>query len=150
MIERTLIILKPGCLQRGIAGEIISRFEKKGFKIVAMKMVKITKEKAEEHYHEHIGKDFFQSLVDYITLSPVVLMVLEGDNAIMLARKLTGITIVDNAEPGTIRGDYCMVTPKNLVHASDGPENAKREIELFFEKSEILDYKRSLDKWVSY
>jgi nucleoside-diphosphate kinase len=147
-IERTLIILKPGCLQRGIAGEILSRFEKKGFKIVAMKMSLIKKEKAEYHYTEHKDKPFFGELVNYITSSPVILIVLEGDNAVSLARKMAGATKVEDAQPGTIRGDYVSHTPKNIVHTSDSKKSAEREIGNFFEKCEIVEYKRNYDEWI--
>lgn len=148
MIERTLIILKPGCLQRGLTGEIISLFEKKGLKIVAMKLSLIDKKKAEYHYIEHVGKSFFKGLLDYITSSPVILMILEGENAIMLARKIAGATKVEDAQLGTIRGDYAMHTSKNIVHTSDGELSAKREIENFFLLEDIIEYKRSIDQWI--
>jgi len=147
-IEQTLIILKPGCLQRGIAGEIISRFEKKGLKITAMKLALINRDKAAFHYEEHKDKPFFTGLVDYITSSPVVLMVIEGENAVSIARKMAGATNVDDAVPGTIRGDYVSHTPKNIVHTSDGKESAEREIKNFFNDSEIINYNRDIDKWI--
>ncbi len=147
-MEQTLIILKPDAIQRGICGEIISRFERKGFKIVGMKMALISKEKAEYHYAEHKEKPFFKELVDFITSSPVILMVLEGDDVIKMARKLAGATKAIDAEPGTIRGDFVIHTGQNVVHTSDSPESAKREIENFFEKKEILSYQRNVDKWI--
>lgn len=147
-MEQTLIILKPDAIQRKIAGEIISRFEKKGFKIVAMKMVLISKDKAEYHYAEHREKPFFKELVDFITSSPVILMVLEGEDAIKMARKLAGATKAIDAEPGTIRGDFVIHTGKNIVHTSDSSESAKREIENFFDKKEILSYTLDVDKWI--
>jgi len=147
-MEQTLIILKPDAIQRGISGEIISRFEKKGLKIVAMKMTLISREKAEYHYAEHKEKPFFKELVNFITSSPVILMVVEGDDAIKLARKLAGATKAIDAEPGTIRGDFVIHTGQNVVHTSDGPESAKREIENFFDKKEIFSYQREIDKWI--
>ena len=149
MTERTLIILKPDCLQRGIAGEIISRFERKGLKIVAMKMVMISRDKAQYHYGEHQGKDFFNSLIDFITSSPVILMVIEGDGAIMFSRKLAGATKAEDAIPGTIRGDYVLNTGTNIVHTSDSLESARREIENFFDPAEIIEYTRNIKVWIS-
>ena len=134
MIEKTLVILKPGCLQRGIIGEIIARFEKKGMKISGLKLDLISKEKAGIHYEEHKAKPFFNELVDFITSNPVVLMIIEGENAISLTRKIAGATKVDDALPGTIRGDYAMHTGKNIIHASDGAASAEREINIFFKK----------------
>jgi len=149
-MEQTLIILKPDAIQRGIAGEIISRFEKKGLKIVAMKMAIISKEKAEYHYEEHKEKPFFKELVNFITSSPVILMVLEGEDAIKMARKLAGATKAIDAEPGTIRGDFVIHTcpGQNVVHTSDSPESAKREISNFFDKKEIISYQREIEKWI--
>jgi nucleoside-diphosphate kinase len=147
-MERTFIILKPDCIQRGISGEIISRFEKKGLKIVGMKLLLVSKEKAEYHYAEHKEKPFFGELVDFITSSPVVVMVLEGDDAIKMARKLSGATKAIDAEPGTIRGDYVLHTGQNIVHTSDSEESAKREINNFFNEKEIVSYKRDFDKWI--
>jgi len=147
-MERTFIILKPDCIQRGLSGEIISRFEKKGLKIVGMKLILISKEKAEYHYAEHKEKPFFGELVSFITSSPVVVMVLEGDDAIKMARKLSGATKAIDAEPGTIRGDYVLHTGQNIVHTSDSVESAKREIDNFFNEKEILSYNRDFDKWI--
>lgn len=148
MIERTLIILKPDCLQRGIAGEIISRFERKGLKIVAMKMSLLSREKAKQHYIEHETKPFFERLVNFISSSPVILMVVEGEGAIQFARKLAGETKAEDAVPGTIRGDYVLHTGSNIVHTSDSEESAKREIELFFIEDEIIIYKRNISTWI--
>jgi len=147
-MERTFIILKPDCIQRGISGEIISRFEKKGLKIVGMKLILISKEKAEYHYAEHKEKPFFGELVDFIISSPVVVIVLEGDDAIKMARKLSGATKAIDAEPGTIRGDYVLHTGQNIVHTSDSVESATREINNFFDEKEIISYKRDFDKWI--
>ena len=147
-MERTFIILKPDCIQRGISGEIISRFEKKGLKIVGMKLILISKEKAEYHYAEHKEKPFFGELVDFIISSPVVVIVLEGDDAIKMARKLSGATKAIDAEPGTVRGDYVLHTGQNIVHTSDSVESATREINNFFDEKEIISYKRDFDKWI--
>jgi len=148
MKERTLIILKPCCIQRCLSGEIMSRFEKKGMKIVGIKMAHLTKEQAEEHYNEHKGKPFFIFQVRHITSNPVILMVLEGDNVIKLARKLTGATNVEEALPGTIRGDFVLHTPINIVHSSDSEKNAKIEINRFFKEDEIFSYDRVIDNMI--
>jgi nucleoside-diphosphate kinase len=148
MKEKTFIIIKPDTVQRGLTGEIIVRFEKKGLKIVGMKLIKITREKAAYHYAEHQGKPFYEELLKFITSSPVVVMVLEGDNSILLSRKLAGATKIEEALPGTIRGDYAKHTNRNIVHTSDSPESAKREIENFFSADEILTYSRNNDEWI--
>lgn len=148
MLERTLVILKPDCIQRGITGEILSRFEKKGLKFVAMKMIMISKEKAEYHYMEHKNKPFFNDLVEFIISSPCVVLVLEAENAIRIARKLAGATKVEDAAPGTIRGDYVIHIASNVVHTSDSPESAEREINNFFSSEELIVYKRDLYSWI--
>lgn len=148
MHERTLVILKPDCIQRGITGEILSRFEKKGLKFIAMKMIMISKEKAEYHYAEHKDKPFFNELVDFIISSPCVVLVLEAENAIRVARKLAGATKVEEAAPGTIRGDYVIHIASNVVHTSDSPESAEREINNFFSAEELIVYKRDLYSWI--
>lgn len=147
-MERTYLMIKPDGVQRGLCGEIISRFEKKGLKIVAMKLMTIPRETAETHYGEHKGKKFYDSLISYITSGPVLAMVLEGDNAVAVCRNLMGKTNPQESAPGTIRGDYCMVTGVNIIHGSDSPESAAREISIFFEPSEISEYKRDSDKWI--
>jgi nucleoside-diphosphate kinase len=141
VLERTLIILKPDAVKRGLVGEIITRFERKGLKIIAMKMAQLDREILEKHYAEHRGKPFFESLVSFMGSGPVVLAVLEGFDAIAVVRKLVGATNGREAEPGTIRGDYSMSQQNNLVHASADSDVAKREIELFFKKAELLSYK---------
>ena len=146
--ERTLVILKPDAVQRGLVGEIISRFEKRGLKIVAMKMVKVSRELAEEHYKIHRGKPFFEPTVNYITSSPVVAMVIEGRNAIEVVRKMMGSTDPQKAEPGTIRGDYALYIGRNIIHGSDSKENAEFEIDLWFKEDEIFDYKRIDEEWL--
>lgn len=147
-VEKTLILLKPDAVQRAIAGEIVSRFEKKGLKIVGMRLINMTKELAHTHYAEHKEKPFFKSLVEFITAGPTLSMVIEGDNAIVVVRKLVGATNPQNADPGTIRHDYGMVTGRNLIHASDSPASAAREISLFFKKEDIIEYKLVHEKWV--
>ncbi|MEG9195447.1 MAG: nucleoside-diphosphate kinase [Candidatus Methanoglobus sp.] len=147
-VERTFVMVKPDGVQRGLIGEIISRFERKGLKIVAMKMLRISKELAQEHYAEHRAKPFFSSLVGYITSAPVVAMVVEGKNAVKVVRKLVGATNPSEAEPGTIRGDFGLDLGRNVVHASDSVMSADREIRLFFREEEILDYERESDVWI--
>jgi len=148
MRQRTLVLLKPDAVNRRLIGEIIQRFEKKGLKIVAMKMLWLSKEMAERHYEVHRGKPFYDSLIDYITAAPIVAMVLEGDNAIEIVRKMMGKTNGQEAEPGTIRGDYAMSVQNNLVHGSDSPESAEREISLFFKEEEILEYRLVDEIWI--
>ena len=147
-IERTFTMLKPGILSRRITGEIISRIERKGFDIKAAKLVRIPRSLAEIHYAEHVGKPFFTELVEYITSGPVFAMVLEGDSAISLLRKLCGSTKAEDAAPGTIRGDYAMHTGLNIIHASDSLTSAEREIGLFFKPEEIIDWQDGNDGWI--
>jgi nucleoside-diphosphate kinase len=148
MKQKTLIILKPDCIQRMLAGETISRFEKRGLKIVGLKITKITKDKAEYHYAEHKGKSFYDDLVKFITSGPVIIMVLEGNEAVSIARKIAGETKLDDLKPGTIRGDYVMQTGRNIVHTSDSIDSASREIKNFFDTDEIIEYERDIDKWI--
>lgn len=148
MIERSFVMIKPDGVNRGLAGEIISRFERRGIKICAMKMMRIQKELAERHYAEHKGKSFFDPLLNYITSGPVICMVLEGDNVISIARTMMGRTNPQDANPGTIRGDLAMQTGRNIIHGSDSSESAKREIELFFSDYEILKYDKPDEPWV--
>jgi nucleoside-diphosphate kinase len=147
-MEQTLVIVKPDGVQRGLMGEIISRFERRGLKIVAMKMMQISRELAERHYAVHKGKPFYDGLVNYITSNPVVVMVIQGPKAIDLVRKTMGATAPANAEPGTIRADFGVEIGRNLVHGSDGPETARFEIGLFFRPEEILSWSRDTDRWV--
>ena len=147
-IERTFTMLKPGVVHRRVAGEIIARIERKGLKIVALKMMTIPRNLAENHYAEHSEKSFFGELTAYITSGPVVAMVVEGENAISQLRRLCGATKVEEALPGTIRGDYAMHTGINIVHASDSSDSAEREIGLFFEKSEICAWTDGNDGWI--
>ena len=148
MAERTLIIIKPDGVQRRLIGEIIGRFEEKGLKIVAAKFFQISAELASEHYQMHEGKHFFQRAVEYISSSPVLLMVLEGDKVIEISRKMMGATFGYDAEPGTIRGDFGVSKTYNLIHGSDSAESAQREIELYFKPQEIIDYELNNAKWL--
>jgi len=141
-------MVKPDGVQRGLVGKIVDRFEAKGFKLVGMKMMKISQEMAQTHYGEHEGKPFFQELVDFITASPVVAMAWEGDHAIDLCRTLMGATRAEEAAPGTIRGDFAQYTGKNLVHGSDSSESARRELEIFFKPEDLISYKLDSSGWV--
>ena len=147
-MERTLILAKPDAVQRFLVGDIISRFERRGLKIVALKLVKISIELAREHYEEHVDKPFFQSLVDYITWCPVAAMVVQGPRAIEIARTTIGSTSPIAAAPGSIRGDLGVSVSRNLVHASDSAAAAEREVKLFFRPDEILEYPRAADLWI--
>jgi len=147
--ERTFVMIKPDAVQRGLIGEIITRFEKKGIKIVAMKLVDVSNELAEKHYGVHKGKPFFQPTVDYITSSPVVAMVFEGNNAINMVRGMMGKTNPQEADMGTIRGDYGQFIGRNIVHGSDGKETAEFEINLWFKPEEIAKYNRIDEQWLS-
>lgn len=147
-MERTLIIVKPDAVQRGLTGEIIKRFEQRGLRIVGMKFAQVTEELAKTHYAEHEGKAFFDGLVSYITSAPVVLMVLEGPNAIVATRTTIGATRPHEAAAGTIRGDFAMEVGRNLVHGSDSPENGEREIANFFQDAELLSWERTTDTWI--
>jgi nucleoside-diphosphate kinase len=147
-IETTFIMVKPDGVQRGLVGKIVARFEAKGFRLMGMKMMKISQEMAQTHYGEHQGKPFFQELVDFITASPVVAMAWEGDQAIDLCRTLMGATRAEEAAPGTIRGDFAQYTGKNLVHGSDSTESARRELEIFFQPEDLISYKLDGTHWV--
>lgn len=146
-MERCFVMLKPGVINRRIAGEIISRLEKKGLKLVGLKLMQITPELAGKHYVEHKEKSFYGELVDYITSAPVIAMVWQAEECVALVRKLVGSTKVLDAAPGTIRGDYALHTNVNIIHASDSPENAEREIGLFFNKEEIFDWNDGNSVW---
>jgi nucleoside-diphosphate kinase len=147
-IEKTFVMLKPSTVARAMIGKIVERIENKGLKIVAMKMTSVTQEKAAKLYAVHKGKLFYTELVKFITSGPIVAMVIEGDEAVKVVRKLVGATNAKEAEPGTIRGDFALSNQKNAVHASDSAENAKCEMTIFFSEEEILDYKRSDENWV--
>lgn len=147
-METTLIILKPDAVQRGLMGRIIARFEDKGFQIVGCKMMKISQHLAERHYEAHKGKPFYDGLVRFMTSSPVLVMALRGVGAIDMSRKMMGATFGSKADPGTIRGDFGVSNSFNLIHGSDSPEAANRELDLFFEDDEILDIDRAIESWV--
>lgn len=148
-MQRTLVIIKPDGVQRALSGKILARFEERGLKVVALKFMKVDRGLAEEHYAVHREKFFYQSLVDYISSSPVVVMVLEGHEAISTVRKMVGATRPWEAEPGTLRGDFALMGLRNLIHASDAPETAASEIALWFKPEEVIPYERALDKWIN-
>lgn len=147
-MERTLVLIKPDGVIRSLVGEILSRLEKKGLKLVALKMVHLDRPTAERLYEVHRGKDFFPGLVEYICSAPVVAAVFEGKAAISVVRQTMGETNPAQAAPGTIRGDLALDTGRNLIHGSDSPESAQREIEIFFSPSEILSYEREWERWL--
>lgn len=146
-MERTLVLLKPDCVQRRLMGRVISRFEDKGLNIIAMKMLQVTPELAKKHYAEHVSKPFYPGLEKFITASPILAMVVEGLEVIRVVRDILGATSGLKAAAGTIRGDYSSSRQMNLVHASDGPEAAAREIDLYFAKNEVIGYTPALIDW---
>ena len=146
--ERTLVILKPDAVQRGIAGEIVARFERRGLRIASLRLVKVERAMAEKHYEVHKGKFFYDDLVKVISASPVIAFVLEGPNAIAVVRSMVGATKPHEAAPGTIRGDYALVGLRNLVHASDAPATAEAEIKLWFPDG-VVAYARDVEKWTT-
>ncbi|MSR18466.1 MAG: nucleoside-diphosphate kinase [Phycisphaerales bacterium] len=147
-METTLIILKPDAVQRGLIGQIISRLEDKGLQIVGAKMMQISQDLAAKHYKDHAGKPFYEGLVRFMTSSPVVVLAVRGIGAIAICRGLMGATFGSKAAAGTIRGDFGVSNSFNLIHGSDGPEAALREIGLFFQAGEVLEFKRPQDAWV--
>lgn len=142
------MMVKPDGVQRGLVGEVVSRIEDRGLRIVAMKMMQLDRKTAENHYAEHEGKDFYEPLLDYITSGPVVTMAIEGMSAISLVRKMVGETDPQDADPGTIRGDFALDIGRNIVHAADSPESAERELDIFFDPSEFQEYERVEEGWV--
>ena len=147
-MERTLILVKPDGVQRSLVGTIISKFEGRGLKLIGLKMQQLSKETAEEHYGEHKGKPFYDGLVNFITSGPLVAMAFEGDNCISLCRSTMGATNPVSAGPGTIRGDFAVDIGRNVVHGSDGPETAERELNIFFKPEELVNYEKNSDTWV--
>jgi nucleoside-diphosphate kinase len=147
-MERTLIIFKPDAVQRGLCGDILSRFERKGLQIVGMKLMQIPTSLAETHYEPHRGKPFYPGLVKFMTSSPVIVLALKGKDAITIARKMMGATFGSKAEPGTIRGDLGVSNSFNLIHGSDSPESAARELGLFFKPEDLLDWTPAIQGWV--
>lgn len=148
-MERTLVIIKPDAVQRGLIGPILTRLERRGLRIAAMKLIQITPELAARHYQVHQGKPFYGALVEFITSGPVVVAVIEGTDAINTVRKTMGATNPALAEPGTIRADFATEIGRNLVHGSDGADTAAYEIPLFFTEAEILSYERAVDAWIN-
>jgi nucleoside-diphosphate kinase len=147
-MEKTFLMVKPDGVQRGLIGEIVKRFEQKGFQLVGSKLMVITREQAEFHYAEHKGKSFYDDLVSFITSGPVFAMVWQADQVIALSRIVVGKTNTLDAVPGTIRGDFALHTNRNLIHGSDSPESAEREINNFFKPEEIMDYKQTIQQWI--
>jgi nucleoside-diphosphate kinase len=147
-METSLIILKPDAVQRGLMGQIIDRFERKGLRFVGMKFMMIPLEIAEKHYAEHKGKPFYDGLVKFVTSSPVLVLAIRGIDAVTVCRKLIGSTNGRKAEPGTIRGDFGMSGGFNMIHGSDSPESAERELALWFDAAELVAYDRTIEQWV--
>lgn len=148
-MERSLVLIKPDAIQRGLAGVIIYRLERRGLKLVAMKMLQMDKTLAQRHYAIHQGKAFFNDLVEFIISSPIIAAVFEGEKAIEAIRQTMGATDPAKASPGSIRGDFGLDIQQNLVHGSDSAETAKQEISLFFSPEEILDYPKEIDRWIT-
>lgn len=147
-MEKTFLMVKPDGVERSLIGEIVSRFEKKGFQLVGAKLMSISGELAEQHYGEHKERPFFGELVDFITSGPVFAMVWEGENVISTARAMMGATNPKDSLPGTIRGDFAATVGKNIIHGSDSPESAEREIGLFFKEEELVSYSKLISEWI--
>jgi nucleoside-diphosphate kinase len=147
-MERTLVLVKPDAVQRGLAMEVLGRFERRGLRIAALRLLKIDEALARQHYSMHEGKPFFDSLISYITSCPIIAAVLEGPHAIEAVRRTMGETAPSEAAPGSIRADLALEISRNLVHGSDSPESAQREISIFFRDEEILSYERAIDRWL--
>jgi len=146
--EQTLVLIKPDAVQRGLIGEVIARLERRGLQLTGMKLMRITEELAGRHYAEHREKPFFGGLVDFITSAPVVAMVWQGPGAVAMVRAMMGATNPANAAPGTIRGDLAVSFGMNVIHGSDSPESAAREMDLFFAQDELVQWERTIDRWV--
>ncbi len=146
-MERTLVLVKPDGVQRGLIGEVIARLERRGLKLVAAKFMRVSRELAEAHYAVHRGKPFYEGLIDYITSAPVMAMVWEGPNAVAAVRQTMGATRPTEAAPGTIRHDFGLEIGRNLTHASDSPENGEKEVALWFRPEELVSWTRDLDRW---
>jgi nucleoside-diphosphate kinase len=147
-MERTLVLVKPDGVQRGLVGEIVARFERKGLKLVGLRMLEVSRPLAERHYAVHAGKHFYGDLVEFITSGPVAALALEGPDVIAIVRRMVGRTMPNEAEPGTIRGDLGVSGLRNLIHASDAPDTAAAELELWFEPGALVDYRRSIETWI--
>ncbi|MBD7906956.1 MULTISPECIES: nucleoside-diphosphate kinase [Sporosarcina] len=148
-MEKTFLMVKPDGVQRGLIGEIVNRFESKGYQLVGGKLMTISQELAEQHYGEHKERPFFGELVDFITSGPVFAMVWEGENVISTARLMMGATNPKESAPGTIRGDFAVTVAKNIIHGSDSPESAEREIGLFFKEEELSSYEKVVNSWIN-
>jgi nucleoside-diphosphate kinase len=146
--QRTLVIVKPDGVQRGLAGPILSRLEARGLKLVGLKLVRVSQDLAARHYAEHLGKPFYAGLLQYITSAPVIVACVEGTSAVQMVRNTVGATNPLNAAPGTIRGDFALDIGRNLIHASDAPETADRELALWFSPDELVSYQRETDRWI--
>jgi len=147
-MERTLILVKPDAMQRGLAGEVISRLERRGLRIAAIRLLQMDEALAARHYAEHVEKPFYRSLVDFIKSSPVIAAVFEGPNAVEIVRTTMGATDPRKSPPGSIRGDLAIYITQNLIHGSDSPESAEREIGLFFDPGDVVSYERDVDGWI--
>lgn len=147
-MERTLVLVKPDGVQRGLVGEIVARFERKGLQLIGLRMLEVSRALAERHYAVHAGKHFYDGLVSFITAGPVVALALEGPDAIAIVRRMVGATMPNQADAGTIRGDLGISGLRNLVHASDAAETAAEELALWFEPGALLDYGRAIDSWI--
>ena len=147
-MQRTFVLAKPDAVQRGLIGEIIGRFERKGLKVVGLRLLRVPREMAERHYAVHAGKHFYDGLVEFITSGPVAAVALEGPDAIAVVRRMVGKTMPNEAEPGTIRGDLGVAGLRNLIHASDAPETAEAELALWFGADALVDYVREVDAWI--
>ncbi len=147
-MERTFVLVKPDGVQRGLIGEAIARFERRGLRLVAAKFMQVSRELAEAHYAEHKGKGFYEGLLAYITSAPVMAMVWEGPNAVAAVRQTVGATKPSEAAPGTLRHDFALEIGRNLIHASDKPETGEREVALWFKKEELVEWSRAVDAWV--
>ena len=147
-MEQTLIIVKPDGVQRGLVGEVLARLERRGLKLVGLRLLQIDRALAERHYAVHKGKPFYEGLVEYITSGPVVVAAIEGPDAIAVVRRVVGATRSNEAAPGTIRGDLALTVERNIIHASDAPETATFELGLYFQPDQLVSYARDLDRWV--
>jgi nucleoside-diphosphate kinase len=147
-MERTLVLVKPDGVQRGLIGEILGRLERKGLKVIGLRLLEVPREMAEEHYAVHVGKPFYPGLVEFITSGPVAAIALSGPDAVAVVRRLVGATMPNQAEPGTIRGDLGVSGLRNLIHASDAAETAEAELALWFGADGLLDYQRAVDAWI--
>ena len=148
-MDRSLVLLKPDAVQRGLVGELISRLERRGLKLTAMKMLQADEDLGTRHYEAHVDKPFFPGLIEFITSSPLVALVVEGPGAVQAVRAIMGETSPEDSPPGTIRGDYALTIGQNLIHGSDSDESAEREIGVFFAPGEVLGYERDIDRWIT-